>query len=172
METKYVFYSILALLFAGSLISVWYITKSKNQPDQIKHSHTILPVKTTIIREKIPGTIDTVYVGTEPHEFARLKETIKKDSVTVSLDVAYDRTNNLFSLNADIAATRDSIYVEKIINKKQPLFRPTAALGAGFKSDEETVLSAEIGVAIANKYRLSAFVATDRTVGLRVGIDF
>lgn len=176
MNPKYLFYSILVLFFAGSLIGVYLIRPKTTTPTPVStHITTTLPVKTTIIREQIPGRIDTVYVDNVPQEVARYQETIAKDKVVVDLDIAFNKATDMFSVNSNITSFRDSVYVERIIQPKVSLFRPMVAFGAGFTGEDglnPECIMAETGIVIRGKYALSAFGTTNKTFGLKVGVNF
>jgi hypothetical protein len=131
-----------------------------------------LPVRTTIIRESLPARIDTIYVHDEAQEVASYRDIITEGKATVDLDIKFNKKTDIFSVKTDISVLTDSVYVEKHVYHKPKPIRPSVALGTGFSDEGLNHATLDAGLIFANKYRITAFASTNKTYGVRVGVDF
>lgn len=176
---------IVILMLAIALVIAIGVAVKKQPPAKVTETTNTYrisePVVTKIIRENVPAVIETLIVNNEPHGIASYRDSIKKDKTTVDLDIKYDIADNLFDVNAGIYSVRDSVYTEtiKTIEKtiKPRFLGLTTAVGVGFSKPpgkEIGLKQADIsaGLKLAGKYSLSAFADTEKTFGLRFGVDF
>jgi len=169
----------LALITGTVWATLTLVRRTPTPPPNVSNRYiqTTVPVETRIIRQNLPGKVDTVYVNNQPAEYASHSETIEKDRVSVDLDVGYNEGTNLFDIRANVTSLRDSVYVEKIIDRTRvpKLLSVTTALGVGFSGDrgiEPDHVSLDLGLKFRDKYRITAFGDTHRKFGLRLGVDF
>jgi len=179
---KYVFYCLIVLVVIGLVVASYYYGR-KPIPvsgETVNEYRTTLPVQTTIIRERLPAIIDTVYVDNHAYELASYKEVIDTNKVHIELDVKYNEYSNLFDIRHNISTVRDSIYVEriitKVIDKKHKLIGFTGGTSIGFSDSERDIelysAGIDLGIKLAGKYSASAFIDTKKTFGVRLGVDF
>ena len=145
-----------------------------------KEIKTVLPVETKIIYRNVPAVIDSS-LG---YEIARHHAEIDSNKVKVKLDVTYDTKAKTFDVKHEIQALRDSVYVEKVITKivkeshKKKVIGLTGGIGVGFdmpadaQTPELISASLDIGAKLVEKYSVTVFGTTDKTFGLRLGVDF
>jgi hypothetical protein len=171
-------YVIIVLAVIALIVGAYYVGKKPvnvtTPPPQITHNSITQPIRTTIIRERMPAEIDTVWVSMEPYEIARYSETIDTNRVYVDLDIKYDEKLNEFDVRHNIMAMRDSIYVEKTVDKyiekKQRFLSGVAQIGVGFKEKQLSTATIDLGVMLGGRYMLSAYGDTDKTIGVRGGV--
>lgn len=184
MTAKYIFYIVIVVVVLTLIGLSWYFY-AKHNDMQIETRnmifHTTTPVITRIIESNLPAKIDTIYIGSIPHEKASLDTIIVNGKTTVDLSISYDEASNLFSLDTSITSMIDSIYVEKevikTITKKPKFIGLTAGIGASMAKNSDgsmDISSGQIdaGLKIAGKYSITAFVNTEKEIGARFGIDF
>jgi hypothetical protein len=178
-------YIIILVLAIALVVAIGFAVK-KQPPakvTEITNTYRVSePVVTKIIRQNVPAVIDTMLVNNKPHGIASYTETIKKDKTTVDLDIKYDLTDRVFDVNAGIYSVRDSVYVEtiKTIEKtiKHKFIMFTGAIGVGFEKDDTSgqigLANSDValGIKLANRYSVCAFVDTRKSFGMRFGVDF
>ncbi|OPZ49128.1 MAG: hypothetical protein BWY95_00306 [Bacteroidetes bacterium ADurb.BinA104] len=174
MSTKYLPYLLLFIVLAGALVGAGYLLgRNRNFTTSSPVIHrTTLPVRTTIIRESLPARIDTIYVHDEAQEVASYRDTITEGKATVDLDIKFNKKTDIFSVKTDISVLTDSVYVEKHVYHKPKPIRPSVALGTGFSDEGLNHATLDAGLIFANKYRITVFASTNKTYGVRVGVDF
>lgn len=196
MKLNTVIILIIVLVLAGLLTGAFFLgrkfAKTVVNESTIVHEHvTQIPTETVIIREKVPGKVDTVYVDGTAHEIARYRDVIVSDDEKVRVDLAvdYDCRENLFDVNAGIYAVRDSVYVEKLVTKevqiKSKPVRLASNISIGFGSYEKderdnsfglVYSDISVGVRLFDSYSVSPFVGLQDTgrliYGLRFGVDW
>lgn len=190
MNVRYCFYSLALVVLCGLLICSYFL--GKRNGSQVfsetitNNTHkTTLPVETKIIRENVPAKIDTVFVDGRLYEVASHRELINENNVSVELDIEYSEYNKLFDIRHNIRTVRDSIYVEKIVDRvveHRPAFlRPIMGMSIGTGSIGENKYNVSYGdvsagIKISDKYSTQVFAGFRESqkpvYGIRLGIDF
>jgi hypothetical protein len=177
MSTKYLFYTALLLAFIGILVVVYLLARRPFPPpsSETSNHYTTLPVQTKIIYKNLPGKVVIV----DGHEVASIDTllTSPDKKTTIDLGVRYDEQSNLFDLDTTISTTRDSIYIEKIIDRtpKPKFIGFTTAVGVGFNGKDginPDYVCLDAGIKFLHKYNTTLYADTRKTFGVRFGVDF
>lgn len=168
------------VIVALAAMSLYYRSLSRIDVEPIVVVDTLYTVITeTVVDVKeivIPAKIDTIYVeGEVHHEIAQMDTLIAKDNARVDLSVSYDTLVKVFSMDLNVEVDRDSVLVYKEIQsfvKVKPSFvKPMIGASILYGQDSNTLMI-DAGVRVANRFYLSGIIASDNSIGLRLGIDF
>lgn len=175
---------LIIVVLAGLLSLSVYLYYNQPRPEQrteVTVHRVSYPVETRIVEKSVPAVIDTVYIDNQEHVIAKYKERLERDRTTVDLDVAYDERVREFSVDAHIVSVVDSVYVEKevvkVVERKAKFVGLMSGVFVGANRNEDggvrlASVGLDVGVKFVGKYSVSAFVMTDKTFGVRLGLDF
>lgn len=185
MTMKYVFWTVLCLIVAGLVLGTYFLVTGKEPPIVVENrtERVTQPTVPTVIRERMPAVVETLWVNQEPHEIATWNAVIDTNRVSLDISVRYDEKTNLFDLiKLRAVGLVDSIYVERPVRVEVPRKRKalgfTGAVGVGFGTDPEQqqpVLKTAVldaGIVIMERYRVTGWGDTAGRYGLRFGVDF
>lgn len=154
----------------GTLGLVYWLGYSHHKPPVIEQ------ITTYIEADSIPAQISTYYItkpGSSapptPAEYARMDTSLVSDSgrTEVKMGIGYDEYRNQFDLRARIIETPP-------VPQPPRLFGLTTSLDIGYRNFDDAVpevIGIGAGVKIVEKYSIEATINTDKTYGIRLGVD-
>lgn len=151
---------VLALVILGFGVA-WILRSPRPEPT---------PLKPTIITiTDYEARIDTVYVDSVPREVASMDTLLMSEDKAVSVDlgIRYDEHDNEFDLRSVITHTP--------VRPKPRLLALTTSLDLGwreFDDAEPERIGVGAGVKILDKYSIQLTADTDKTIGIRLGVDW
>lgn len=178
------------LVLAGLIAAVWIADivrdtvqiRTSSGPSAtagppLQDAANLPPTVTTIIRESQPAKIEIITPPAgDPYEMASYSAIVDTNQVVAAINVNYDEASNLFDIKADIINRRESVVIAPPAKKRT--VRLTGQIGIGFNQDEKTAehrlsrADIAIGALFADRYSVLAFVDTDLTYGIRLGVNF
>lgn len=184
MTEKYVFWTALCLLVAGLVTGTYLL--SRRQPEVVVEQRTeriTAPTVTTVIRERMPAVVETLWVNQEPHEVANWAAILDTNKVSLDIALRYDEKTNIFDLvKLRAVGLADSVFIEKPVRVEVPRSRRllgfSGAVGLGFGTDTETkrptlqTATLDAGIVIQERWRITGWGDTDGRYGLRLGADW
>lgn len=185
MTMKYVFWTVLAIMVAGLVLGTYFLVKGARPPIVVENrtERVTQPTVTTVIRERMPAVVETLWVNREAHEVATWAAMVDTNRVSVDIALRYDEKTNIFDLiRLRAVGLEDSVYVQKPVRVEVPRPRRwlgfTGAVGVGFGADPQagkpTLQTAvlDAGIVILERYRVTGWADTNLTYGIRMGVDF
>lgn len=189
MVMKYVFWTALLLVAAGLVTGTYYLSRPRRPVviEQVTRQVT-QPTVTTVIRERMPAVVETLWVQGQPHEIATWAAIIDTNRVHLDMAVRYDSRDKVFDLvKLKAVGLVDSVYVSgptvvKEVERKRKLLGVTGALGIGWvkpdpldeAADPRRPVNAvlDAGVVIKERWRVTGWGDTQGQFGLRLGVDW
>ena len=188
MVMKYVFWTALLLVAAGLVTGTYYLSRPRKPVviEQVTRQVT-QPTVTTVIRERMPAVVETLWVQGEPHEIATWAAIIDTNRVHLDMVVWYDTHEQVFDLvKLNAVGLVDSVYVSgpavvKEVERKRKFLGVTGALGIGWAkadpldegADPRRPVNAVVdaGVVIKESWRLTCCGDSQGQFGMSLGVD-